>query len=89
VFYPYGRIGTGYVVPTPQRRGIELFLRRWLIGLTAVALMQVVLQVASGFGAETLIFAAAYLMLGATYVARMAAFARRLKVLPMQVAASA
>lgn len=84
MFYPYGRVGRGYLVSSSFQQRIESFLRRWtlsaLIGIVALAGLQQFLELADAFMVAGGLVAA----LMAIYLGRMAWFAKRLKITPVQ-----
>lgn len=88
VFYPYGRVGPGYLVSSAFQLRIEGFLRRW-----ALSAMLTILGVS---GLQRFLDLSDALMVAggllgthmAIYLGRMAWFARRLKITPVQLDAS-
>jgi hypothetical protein len=83
VFYPFGRIGAGYIVKSVQRGRIESFLRRFLVFVTLVTVAFAASLAVLG-ATEPALVGAIYVALLVLYAVRIALFIRRLKVLPMQ-----
>jgi hypothetical protein len=85
VFYPFGRVGAGYLINSSLQRKAEIFLRTWLACLLATAAAQVALHATVGIENELTIFVGLYIGLALAYVLRMTAYARRLKITPLQL----
>ena len=83
VFYPFGRIGAGYIVKSVQRARIESFMRRFLVFVTLVTIAFTASHAVLG-ETEPALVGAIYVLLPVAYAVRIAFFIRRLKVLPMQ-----
>jgi len=87
VFYPFGRIGAGYLIKPPLQQKVQRFVRIWVLGLGSVALAQLVAHAALDEVDDGLSigFLGVYLALGVAYAVRMAIYVRKLKITPLQL----
>ena len=85
MFHPYGWNGPGYLVSESWQRRIRGFLAWWIAGIVAVVAVHAALHVLFGVEDSLTVVSGLYMTLLLAYVLRVAAFVKRLKIIPKQL----
>jgi hypothetical protein len=88
LFYPYGILGKGWVVPEPFPSDIAIFLQRWLIFGCALLAAYVVLQATTSIGTALIFTAPVYLVMLVVYIARIRRWTRNMEATSIRMSRS-